>query len=112
MMNIIQMLLYNVDMWYTEQNLSLEELLQILHTVSFQNEFNTIISQDESVWTRLEEASLNLAGAAEGNISAGHARVAVAEDLGVVGLEGLLGGSAVNVPDVDALERGEPEKKR
>lgn len=57
--------------------------------------------------TSLEEASLDRAGAAEGDVSASEARIAIAEDLGVVGLEGLSGGGAVNVPDVDTLERGE-----
>ena len=59
----------------------------------------------------LEEAGLDLAGAAEGNVGASKARIAVAEDLGVVGLEGLSGGGAVNVPDVDTLERDEHSAK-
>ena len=60
----------------------------------------------------LEEAGLDLAGAAESNVSAREAGVAVAEDLGVVGLEGLGGGSAVDVPDVDTLERNEHSARK
>ena len=52
----------------------------------------------------LEEASLHGAGAAEGDVSAGHARIAVGEDLGVVGLEDLLGGVAVKAPNVNVVE--------
>ena len=61
----------------------------------------------ESEEEALEEAGLDLAGAAQGDVSARETRVAVAEDLGVVGLERLGGSCAVNVPDVDTLERGE-----
>ena len=53
---------------------------------------------------RLEETGLDGAGAAEGDVSAGEARVTVGEDLGLVGLEHLLGGVAVETPDVDVVE--------
>jgi len=52
----------------------------------------------------LEETGLDGAGAAEGDVSASHARVTVGEDLGVVGLEHLLGAVAVEAPDVDVVE--------
>jgi hypothetical protein len=52
----------------------------------------------------LEEASLHGAGAAEGDVSASHARIAVGEDLGVVGLEDLLGGVAVKAPNVNVVK--------
>ncbi len=61
------------------------------------------VSQDH----RLEESCLNRARATERNVSAGHARIAVGEDLGLVGAENILGGVAMHVPDVDRLHLGE-----
>ena len=52
----------------------------------------------------LEEAGLHGAGAAEGDVSASKARIAVGEDLGLVGLEHLLGGVGVHSPDVNVVE--------
>lgn len=54
----------------------------------------------------LEETGLHGAGAAEGNVSAGKARVTIGEDLSLVGLEDLLGGVAVHGPDVGGVEGG------